>query len=356
MSDLIGNTLLNCTVVDGCAAGAVFNGEDIKEPATPTPSPEPTDTPLPTNTPLPPTATPTPPAGVRMEKDCNADLPGVQNVCNLWITKLGCTWDEDGNLLTGDPLTGKGCLEIDVCIFAVTDLDNPNDSDEVPEGLGAWEHKIFFDSNLGRIAVQADNTWLLSGGRKINVGGVNGCFITIMNENSIIEGCVTKDDPALGGEQAGPQGEGIIERITFTPNLNYLLYGAHFRPTKDNGVLTNIVDKDCEVTDTQAEQIQGTLPGGLTPTCGNAYITIRFLEGDLNMDCVVDVLDDQAIAFRYGASLGLQLYMDWYDLEPKWMDQDIDIKDLQFVFGRNYSTCEVPLPDDQSTPMPPIDP
>ena len=59
----------------------------------------------------------------------------------------------------------------------------------------------------------------------------------------------------------------------------------------------------------------------------------------LNLDCNVDVLDDQAIAFRYGSSLGLLLYDPFYDLDPKVADNDIDIKDLQFVFGRNGSTC-----------------
>jgi len=44
----------------------------------------------------------------------------------------------------------------------------------------------------------------------------------------------------------------------------------------------------------------------------------------------------------------------WYDLEPNTTsgDGDIDIKDLQFVFGRNYSTCENPIPNDQAIPLP----
>ncbi len=62
------------------------------------------------------------------------------------------------------------------------------------------------------------------------------------------------------------------------------------------------------------------------------------------------------LAFRYGSSFGSQLYDQWYDLEPKFADQDIDIKDLQYVFGRNYSTCQHPIPDDQAIPVDPGQP
>jgi hypothetical protein len=69
------------------------------------------------------------------------------------------------------------------------------------------------------------------------------------------------------------------------------------------------------------------------------------LEGDVNLDCNVDVLDEQGIAFRYGSSFGLVLYDKFFDLEPNAADSDIDIKDLQFVFGRDGSTCQDPMPD-----------
>jgi hypothetical protein len=68
------------------------------------------------------------------------------------------------------------------------------------------------------------------------------------------------------------------------------------------------------------------------------------------------VTDDQAEAFRYGSQLGMQSYDRWYDLEPALADDDIDIKDLQFCFGRNYSTCDNPIPNDQAVPASPIDP
>jgi hypothetical protein len=254
---------------------------------------------------------------------------------NLFLMKAGCVVPEEG----------KGCLVIDLSIFAVADLDNPNDSDEDPEGLGAWEDQKRFDHKFISLTPVPDNTWLQSGGRIAN------CTMMVLTEDSILEGCVTKDDPLVEGQQPGPQGGGLVERIYVMPQLNDLIYRSDFRPTKDNGIVTDIVDDNCEVTDTQGEQIQGTLPGQLTTVCSDVHITIRMLQGDIDLDCDVDVVDDQALAFRFGSRLGLQLYDRWFDLEPKYSDDDIDIKDLQFVFGRNYSTCQAPIPDDQACPV-----
>jgi len=302
----------------------------------------PTATLTPTSSSTPGTPPPPSPTGVSMMKDAQVNVPGVQDTANLWVMK-SCV----------DPTKGEGCLEIDEVISGIADVCNSNDIGcTVPEGLGAWEHEIFWDKQFVSISTTPDNTWLTSGGR---VFPPNGCFVTIVNESDLLEVCVTKDtNPPTGA--VGPEGAGVVERITITPNVQNLMQAYNMRPTKDNGIVTTIADKDCEVTDTQGEQIPGTLPGQLTAVCSNATITIRMLEGDLNLDCKVDVKDDQAEAFRYGSTTGLQLYDQWYDLEPASADGDIDIKDLQFVFGRNYSTCENPIPNDQAVPVPPIDP
>ena len=300
-------------------------------PATATPTTPPTAT---------PTATSTPAPGVRMEKDANVLEAGVQSTANLWIMAEGCVVEEEG----------KGCLVIEKRVFEAWDADSPNDSDEDPEGVGAWEEQIKYEHKIVDIDAVPDNTWLESGGRIAN------CSMTILTENWILTGCVTKDDPAEAGMQLGPSGDGLIEMIYVYPDTNDLIYRDGFRPTKDNGVLTDIVDENCEVTDIYGEQIPGTLPGGLTTVCADAHITVRMLQADLDLDCDVDVTDDQAIAFRYGSFFGLLLYDQWFDLEPKFADFDIDIKDLQFVFGRNYSTCQAPIPDDQADPLDPPQP
>ena len=63
--------------------------------------------------------------------------------------------------------------------------------------------------------------------------------------------------------------------------------------------------------------------------------------------------DAQNIATHYGGFFGSLLYSKWLDLEPATHDLDIDIKDLQKVFGRIGSTARIRsrrsfrrLPDD----------
>ena len=78
-------------------------------------------------------------------------------------------------------------------------------------------------------------------------------------------------------------------------------------------------------------------------SCEDAAITVRYLEGDVEPDCQVDAIDQQNIAFRWGARTGSLLYNSRFDLEPSGTvkgDGDVDIKDLQFVFGRHGSNCE----------------
>jgi len=296
--------------------------------------------------------------GPEMVKDCDTDEPGIQTNCNLWLMDpafAGKTTPEELPAADGNGCViaeeGKGCLAVDVWLKSADDEDDPNDSDLIPECLGAWEHQIRFDHKILKFANELDPVgWLESEGRIAN------CTISILAENWILEGCVSKDDPETEGMQLGPCGDGIIEKMLIIPQTNDLIYRGVFRPTKDNGVVTNIVDDNCEITDIYAEPMADTLPGGLTPICGDLHITVRMLEGDIDLDCDVDVVDDQALAMRYGSSWGLQLYDQWFDLEPKFADQDIDIKDLQFVFGRNYSTCQVPIPDDQAIPVDPGQP
>jgi hypothetical protein len=63
-------------------------------------------------------------------------------------------------------------------------------------------------------------------------------------------------------------------------------------------------------------------------------------------DCTIDAVDAQAIAFRWGVEKGSLIYKDFMNLEPssQQSDSDIDINDLQFVFGRFGSTCKAPHP------------
>jgi len=276
-----------------------------------------------------------------MEKDADVLTEGVQDSNTLFLMdpdlEEGYVCDE-----------GKGCLSIDVVVSNVDDIDDPNDSDQDPECLGAWEHQVKYEHKIVSLEsdlLPGDPAWIESTGRIAN------CSVTVLTENYNLEGCLTKDDLATPGIQNGPCGTGLLETIKVVPKTDDLIFRDFFRPTKDNGVVIDIVDENCEITDIYAEPLIGLLPGGLTPVCADAHIAVRMLEGDVDLDCDVDVNDDQAIAFRYGAFFGLQMYDQWFDLEPKFADFDIDIKDLQFVFGRNWSTCQAPIPDDQDDPV-----
>ncbi|MBF6601311.1 MAG: hypothetical protein IVW36_12460, partial [Dehalococcoidia bacterium] len=80
-----------------------------------------------------------------------------------------------------------------------------------------------------------------------------------------------------------------------------------------------------------------------------ARYTVRRLEADVNADCQVDVVDDQEEARRYFTAVGSLLYGRMYDINLPQTDGVIDISDLQFVLGRNGSTCARPIP-----PQPPV--
>jgi hypothetical protein len=69
-------------------------------------------------------------------------------------------------------------------------------------------------------------------------------------------------------------------------------------PGNENGVVTIIKDNGCEVVDTLGHAVGGSINGGLTPVCGDLVVTTRILEGDIDLDCDVDVTDAQLIATR----------------------------------------------------------
>jgi hypothetical protein len=268
-----------------------------------------------------------------MVKDVDdPSTPGVDSLGNLWLCEGGtCT------------LNGEGELVILERVYGVA-----ND----PEGVGAYEFQLKFDHKIFDIEIE-DGGWLGSTGRTVE------CNMTIITENDIRFGCVSYDPtPGDGNVPPGPTTDGVAAIIRVKPeaDLKYRL-----TPGQENGVVRTLLDENCELADvygdpladSQGNPLPGILPGGLVEDCTDATITVRILEGDLNLNCAVDVIDDQMVAYRYGASFANLLYDPWYDLEPALKDFDIDIKDLQKVFGRNGSTCQSPIPEDQRPSPPP---
>jgi hypothetical protein len=220
------------------------------------------------------------------------------------------------------------------------------------ETAGAFEFQLKFNHKLVDITIRRTD-WLYSTGRLPFAGGTEegsrpngGCQFSIISENDIRFGCVSVDDPNVPGIQNGPLllDGSVIAQLWTMPEDDLI---RRLTPGQFNGVVTDKLDENCEIAQEIGDPVNGSRPGGETATCADAKIAIKILEADLNLDCMVDVLDDQAIAFRYGAFFGNLLYEPWYDLEPTLKDFDIDIKDLQKVFGRNGSTCDAPIPDFQ---------
>jgi hypothetical protein len=272
----------------------------------------------------PPTATP--PPQPRVQKDCDAATAGVQSICNVFLHRQGAKVPparcEDG-----------------------TDVANLSEGINIPissqdpkgvtgvQQLAAFEFEVRFDPSLVCVSIAPGVDWTSANGAicsaLVNEGLIRfGCVTTGKNHN--LNATVPAD--ALATISVRPQEE---------------LYSL-IRPNQDNGIPVQILNQGCELADEQGHPIP-------IFSCEDADLTFRFLEGDVDgPDCDVDVLDAQQVAFRWGATLGSLLYTPFMDLEPSGQtkgDGDIDIKDLQFVFGRLDSTCTNPWP-----PQPPVNP
>jgi Thrombospondin type 3 repeat len=227
-----------------------------------TPTPTPTATPLCTDCPS-------------MELDADPSTDGIQTTNNLQMMEMGCV----------DPEEGLGCLVVDRWILNAYDADSPRDPDEDPEGVGAWEARTQYDHLTVVVTPVAENVWIESGGR------IASCLAVVINEDTVMGGCVTRDGPSPG-MQLGPNGSGRVERLIIVPQTD--LFG---QPGDPDNVAVEIGSSDCELTDVYAEHVPGTLPGELTATCSGVTITIhRPCPGDAECDGVLDTADNCPLA------------------------------------------------------------
>jgi uncharacterized repeat protein (TIGR01451 family) len=301
---------------------------------------------------------------VRMVKDTDGNLDESSELANLWLCKgANCVNNGEGSLVVNE--------------WA---LNYSGD----PQGLGAYEFQVKYDNHIFDISI-ADSGLLYSTGRVPGDTGIGGCSATIITENDIRFGCVSKNPQPLAPQTGclgpdnttvvqeaicGVKADGILATITVTPKADLV---NRITPGNDNGAIRSLLDEGCELADIWGHPLSaapdasgvdalgreiplgGIAPGGQVTDCADITITVRVLEGDMNVDCVVDVTDDQTEASHYGAFFGNLLYQPWYDLEPALKDGDVDIKDLQKVFGRNGSTCSNPVPPQPALPEP-VDP
>jgi hypothetical protein len=198
----------------------------------------------------------------------------------------------------------------------------------VPDpGLGAFEVGMLYDESVIDLAIQ-QGPFLGSTGR---APICNALFL----ENHVRLWCASS-----GPQPPGPTGSGTLANLFVRPDSD-----LRIKPTVNNGILSLLNDLNAETS--LAEPLGDDIP---VASVGDTVLIIQALEGDLNQDCKVNVFDDQIIAYRYGALFGLLLYDPFYDLEPAQGDGDIDIKDLQFVFGRHGWYCRPRTPTPTPTP------
>jgi len=226
-----------------------------------------------------------------------------------------------------------------LCDDAIAPCDGPGEGElamseevaNIPDGvgLGSFEFRVYFSWHVVDVSV-AEGPFLSSTGRETQCSALE-------QENGFLFGC-----DSTGGER-GPRGSGVLAHMTVRPQADLV-----FRPTAKNGAYVNLLDSsgEAELADTM---------GSLIPLeeVRSARVLVQALEGDVNYDCKVNVIDEQSISWRYGTIFGIWPYDTFFDLEPSIPDFDIDIKDLQFVYGRDNSSCTGPVPPQPTeTPTP----
>ena len=290
--------LQGCKASDVLGGALVLNGcKDAKIAINPTPTP-----------------TPTPPR--RMEK-----LPPLQNV---FLTRQGakipparCVDGTDAAALTES---------INV---PVTGLD-PKDPSQ-PQQLGGFSFQVKYDQSKVCVVLRPGAVWTVHPQQICTIeDSVTAPTLQgVARINCVTLGKATRVDTSTAAGR-------LLALIEARPQPE--LY-SQIKPGQDNGQAVLLTNEACKLTDLQGHAIQ-------VFSCDDASVTFRFLEGDVEPDCQVNALDTQAIAFRWGAQKGIQIYNDRFNLEPSGTqaDQDIDVSDLQFVYGRFGSTCASPWP------------
>jgi uncharacterized repeat protein (TIGR01451 family) len=262
----------------------------------------------------------------------NPPIKKVPHIGNLWLCQPVAT--------CADPAAGIGERDFNVELNApITSIEPkcPDVPTPAPSGpavcpaqrIGSFEFEIRYDSKLVSVTVEPGPIFQRA----------DALCTSTPTQHAVQFRCNIKGKPV---DAASGPGVLAIVRVRATSDVYSMLMAE-----QDNGIVTQLNNQDCQLSDLQGHPIK-------TALCSDAWVTIRYLEGDLNADCEVDVRDQQEIAFRWGSVLGMLMYNSRFDLEPsapKRGDSDIDAKDLQVVFGRHGSTCADPHPA-----QPPIDP
>jgi len=214
---------------------------------------------------------------------------------------------------------------------------DPKDPEELQQ-VGAFEFEVHYDSKKVCVEIQPAGFWATSG----TVLCIIEDDVTKPQAEDVARiGCVTQGKTEF--PDTNTAGGRLFANVIVRPQPEVY---SQAKPNQDNGVVVHIANVNCDVSDLQGHAIA---LGG----CDDSDITYRYLEGDVNPDCVIDAVDAQSVAFRWGVEKGSLIYNDFMNLEPSGAqsDEDIDVNDVQFIYGRFGSVCSDPHP-----PQPPMNP
>lgn len=220
-------------------------------------------------------------------------------------------------------------------------LSNPPASAD-PKGLDSRQVVNGFEFD-----VWFDEQWIcvnLNAGAYVTNNGLQ-CIIDDKNDGQQLDGWARIGcfGPKLSAATVD-ESDMTLATITVSPEPE--LY-SQIVANQDNGIAVQILNKGCNLTDQQGEHITKFVAGLPAASCDDSAVTIRWLECDVNGDGAVTAADAQILSFRWGARVGSLAYNQRFDLEPSGtakFDGDIDIKDVQFCFGRLGSTIAAPHP------------
>jgi hypothetical protein len=210
----------------------------------------------------------------------------------------------------------------------IPDAPDPKSPSQLQQ-VGAFEFEVRYDQKLVCIEIQpgpAANGMICTIQDSVNSPTLKGIARI---------GCVTPGKDVFPDTHT-PAGRHLATLIVRPQPEAY----SQIRANQDNGITAQLLDQGCQLVDLQGHPIR-------LNSCDDADVTIRFLEGDIDGDCQVGIFDTQAIAFRWGAAKGALLYNPRMDLQPSNQvvgDGNINIDDLQFVYGRFGSSCSHPWP------------
>jgi Cohesin domain len=193
-------------------------------------------------------------------------------------------------------------------------------------GLTRFDLDLRYDPNLIDLTL-APGGFLASTGRTV------ACTTTTPNFFERVFSC------SSSGSAPPPTGQGDLAYYTMRPKD--AVASSLVASAANGGTLV----WSTLISGTQLVDAQGSpLSLGQVST---AVLALRALEGDVNHDCAVNGIDLMMVAAHEPATLLSPNYNRAYDFDA---NDAMDVRDLQFVLGRQGSTCAHPSPAQDPPP------